>query len=196
MKKIIFDLSEVLLTGFIGVDEQISRILDIKRSDIFSIIYNNDFNILMEGKISEIEFWNRVIRIGGWNISVDLLSNITRNNFKEIAGVRDLIKKLKKKYQIGLLSNHSREWVNYCENKYNYHYLFDVILYSFEVGLRKPQVEIFKLLLDKFSAKVDECIFIDDNKDNILSAQKMGFQSFLFKTPGKLAKDLSMFKII
>jgi len=192
MKKIIFDLSEVLLTGFIGVDEKISTILDIRRRDVLSVIYNNDFNILMEGKISEIEFWNRVIALGGWNISVDLLSNITRNNFKEIAGVRDLIIKLKKKYQIGLLSNHSREWVIYCEKKFNYHYLFDVILYSYEVGLRKPQAEIFKLLLNKFSAKADECLFIDDNKDNVSSAQKLGFKSFLFKTPEKLAKDLSI----
>lgn len=193
---IIFDLAEVLLTGFLGVDKKISTVLDVDKSKVVAVLYNDDFNELMEGKITEIDFWNRVIKMGGWDIPVNMLSTLIRDNFREIDGVRKLIGVLKANYRLSLLSNHAREWIEYCENKFNYNHLFDVRMYSYNVGLRKPQAKIFEAMLDKMSTKPENCLFIDDSKENVISACKLGIQSVQFNSPEKLIEDLKSLGII
>jgi len=193
---IIFDLAEVLFTGFLGVDEKIAVEFDINKSEIIDLLYTSDFNKLMEGKITELDFWSKVVNKSGRNMPIQMLSAITRNNFQEISGVRNLIYDLRRNYRLGLLSNHAREWIEYCENKFKYNHLFDVSLYSYEVGLRKPQSKIFNVMLKKMNTKPDRCLFIDDNKENIDSANKLGIKSIRFQTIEKLVEDLKLLGIV
>lgn len=87
--------------------------------------------------------------------------------------VIDLIKKLRNKYKIYLLSN---------MNEYTYEYLkkselfscVDGYIMSFEVGQLKPYEAIYKTLLRKYDLISNECIFIDDNINNIFTANKLG----------------------
>jgi len=193
---IIFDLAEVLFTGFLGVDEKIALEFGINKSEMVGLLYTNNFNKLMEGKITELDFWNNIINKSGQNMPMHTLNTITRDNFQEISGVRNLIYDLKKSYRLGLLSNHAREWIEYCEDKFKYSNLFDAILYSYEVGLRKPQPKIFDMMLKKMNTKPNRCLFIDDNKENVDSANKLGIKAIKFQTTEKLIEDLKLLGII
>lgn len=57
---------------------------------------------------------------------------------------------------------------------------FDPILYSWQVGMLKPNKDIFELALKKLKVKPDEVIFIDDKSEHILGAQQVGMRTILF----------------
>jgi len=191
---IIFDLSEVYLTGIVGSD----RILKKKINSVISeeYFYNDEFNQFMHGKISEELYWNAVIKKNKWTISPEILKEVARENFKEIKGTREIIERLKEKgYTLALLSNHGAEWIAYCEDKYKYHKLFHKVLYSYEVGVSKPNDKIFKILLTYLKVIPQECLLIDDNFKNIESAKNLSMQTIQFTSSTNLKKKLKSFEI-
>jgi len=196
IKTIIFDLAEVYLKGFYGVDEYLKDLLNLKSNVIKNKLQGPEFRLLMEGKITEDEFWLKVIQRNNWNISIDKFKKAIRNNFDEIEGTRDIIEKLKNNgYKLGLLSDHSREWIAHCNNKFDYHKLFHSTQYSFEVACCKTDKKSFELLLEKLGEKAENCLFIDDNENNIAVAKSIGLNTIQFKNPEQLKKELSSLSI-
>ncbi|MBU1000292.1 HAD family phosphatase [Patescibacteria group bacterium] len=191
---IIFDLSDVYLEGIIGSHKYFEKKLDIPVSGEY--FYNEGFEKFMFGQITEDEYWRSVIKTNLWDIPVGELKNAARKNFTEIKGTREIIEKLKKEdYTLILLSNHGKEWVEYCERKYSYHKLFKHVIYSFQVGFTKPNKRIFLLTLKKLQVKPQECLFIDDYINNIITAEKLGFNVIQFTSAKNLEKKLKEFKI-
>lgn len=58
--------------------------------------------------------------------------------------------------------------------------LFDGLVFSGPIGLNKPNRDIFEHLLNKFSLKAEECVFIDDSEKNILGAKAVGLNTIHF----------------
>lgn len=58
--------------------------------------------------------------------------------------------------------------------------LFDKVYYSFVVGHRKPDPEIFLKVIGDNDLKPAETLFIDDNPENIAAARKLGLRAELF----------------
>ncbi len=56
--------------------------------------------------------------------------------------------------------------------------------------LVKPQPEIYRLLLDRYKLKADECVFIDDYQVNVDGAVAAGMKSFRFVDPADARKTL------
>ena len=57
---------------------------------------------------------------------------------------------------------------------------FDGLVFSGEIGITKPSVEIFEYLLNEYNLKAEECVFIDDRMDNVLGALRVGINGILF----------------
>ena len=106
-----------------------------------------------------------------------------------------LIKKLKKHYKVGLLSNHIEDWLEEIIQKRKLDKLFDVIVTSYDSKLAKPDIKIFKEVITKLKVKPQECVFIDDIKTNIPPAQKLGMKTILFKNLDQLKKELNTFGV-
>lgn len=60
-------------------------------------------------------------------------------------------------------------------------------------GYAKPEKECYKILLDKYKLIPSECIFIDDNLQNIEAARTLGIQSIQFTDFESLKNDISNF---
>lgn len=58
--------------------------------------------------------------------------------------------------------------------------LFDGFVFSGTVHLAKPDLAIFRYLLDRYSLEPKNALFIDDNEKNILAAKKIGLQTYRF----------------
>lgn len=191
---IIFDLAEVYLKGFYGIEDYLKDILNLEVSEIKNKLQGPEFRPLMEGKITEDEFWERNIQRNSWNIEVGEFKKAIRNNFEEIEGTRDIIEKLKADgYKLGLLSDHSREWIEHCNKKFDYHKLFHSTQYSFEVECCKTDKKTFEILLGKLGERAEDCLFIDDNENNINTAKSVGLNTIQFKNPDQLKKELALF---
>lgn len=194
IKTIIFDLSEVLLTGLkeLGIFLENANVFGNKKINLL----DKNLDKLLYGEITENEYWQNLISKHRLPISVAYLKRSFRKNIKEIPGSRKLIIKLKKnKYRLGLLSDHAREWINYIEKKFLYACLFDEIYYSFDAGTKKNEGKIFKIMLDRMGSIPKETLFIDDSKTNIKIAKKIGIKCIRFTDSKNLIKKFQKFNI-
>lgn len=73
---------------------------------------------------------------------------------------------------------------------------FDGLLVSAEEKCAKPDPAIYQRLFEKFSLKPEECLFTDDLKANIDSAERCGMESILFEGAEKFRADLVRRKIL
>lgn len=81
---------------------------------------------------------------------------------------------LKSKCKIGILSNLTL----LDKNRINKHYnlsTFDFVWLSFELGCRKPNEEIYKIVEEQCKIAKENILFIDDTLANIKTAEKMGW---------------------
>lgn len=105
--------------------------------------------------------------------------------------VINLIKQLRGNYKLGLLSNASGTYLRPILKEHGIDALFDVNTISSEVGLIKPDTEIFKLAVEKLGIEPQETIFIDDNSYNTESARTLGINSILYRDLASLKVELS-----
>jgi putative hydrolase of the HAD superfamily len=98
----------------------------------------------------------------------------------------DMLKELKKKYRLFLLSNTNTihiEAVYGTHGKAVFEQVFEKIYLSHEIGLRKPKKECYEYVLQDANILGAETIFIDDNKGNIRGAEEAGIQTIWAKEP-------------
>jgi putative hydrolase of the HAD superfamily len=78
----------------------------------------------------------------------------------------------------GLLSN---SWGN-TYPRAGWDDLFDVVVISGEVGMRKPESEIFVYAADQLGVALTECVFVDDLSPNVEAAQALGLRAILHRS--------------
>jgi putative hydrolase of the HAD superfamily len=191
---IIFDLSEVYLHGMQGIERKIEKLLGIKIPT--QIYIEKESDQFFKGEITEEEFWRKIIKKKHWKIDIHTLKRLVREGMTEIEGTREIIERLKKNgYTLGLLSVHSKEWAKHCEKQFEYRKLFHSIMYSFEIGVCKPDPKAFELMIKKLKVDPRECLFTDDYIENIKAAKRLGMQAIQFKNAKQLERELSKYKI-
>jgi putative hydrolase of the HAD superfamily len=68
--------------------------------------------------------------------------------------------------------------------------LFDVMVISGEVGLRKPDPEIFKLVTERLDVAPQACVFVDDTPEHLKSARELGITTLLHRTSAQTMAEL------
>lgn len=108
------------------------------------------------------------------------------------------IQELKEKYNIYLLSNTNHIHIQEVNNILyrssgiqNLSLLFDKVYLSYEMKLSKPHLEIYNFVLQEQQLNPTETVFIDDNKDNILGAQKAGLHTIHVEAPQTILELLA-----
>jgi 2-haloacid dehalogenase len=88
------------------------------------------------------------------------------------------------------LTNFSAEKFHDTCPRYDFFERFRGVLVSGEERLIKPDPAISRLMLERFDLKAAECLFIDDNLDNVWAAQNLGLKAVRFENPSQLEKSL------
>lgn len=68
--------------------------------------------------------------------------------------------------------------------------VFDPVVISANVGSRKPNPEIYQLILEKLQLPANECVFIDNRPDNVAGADKLGMQTIHAKNTKQVIEEL------
>lgn len=86
-------------------------------------------------------------------------------------------------YLLAILTNNVREWEARWRAKLPVDEIFDLVVDSAWVGMRKPEPAIYALTLERLGG-VDarECLFIDDNELNVEAARKLGMRAVHFES--------------
>ena len=196
LKNIIFDLGGVLL----NIDYQKTKIsfeeLGFNHFDQMYSQYSADmlFSDLETGKVTNDHFLAYLVKAADGKINGEQIAaawNAMLLDFR-IPSLH-FLEELAKKYKLYLLSNTNaihlaafNETFKRETGKPSLDAYFTKAYYSNNVGLRKPNEDIFEFVLKDEGIKADETLFIDDSYNNIETAKKMGFQTHLLQPEEKI----------
>lgn len=98
-----------------------------------------------------------------------------------IKGAKEFTRYAKEQgYGLYVLSNAAVEFYQYFAKQFDLDF-FDGIVVSADINLLKPDLKIYKYILNTYGLKPEECLFLDDREENILGAKKVGIKGFLFQ---------------
>jgi FMN phosphatase YigB (HAD superfamily) len=188
-KFLILDLGGVLLNidyhapirAFkkLGIEHFESLFTQAKQSELF--------DLFEKGKISNNEFRQQIRNISGitsmTDAEIDMAWNSILLDFP--TEKMKLLNELKKKYRLFLLSNTNNIHIPSFENsmekvfgKNHFHSHFEKVFYSSQIGMRKPDAEIFEYVIRLQNLERDKTIFIDDSIQHVEGAKSCGIKSF------------------
>ena len=99
---------------------------------------------------------------------------------REVPGAQDFIREMKDAgYHIYVLSNAGKEFYEYFPAHYDPE-LFEGMVVSCDEHVRKPDSEIYGILLDRFALTAGDCLFADDMPVNVEAAEQAGIKGFVF----------------
>ncbi len=146
---------------------------------------------LDKGKITQTEFYERILRDGKFNKSPQEFADIHLNAYKPKLDNQKLASDIKKNYRIALLTNFGDAfWQMFPAWGLDKVFDKEEVFVSSDMGLAKPDPDYFYDVLKKLNIKPAEAVFIDDNKDNIMAAKKLGIKTILFENYEHLVDSL------
>ena len=186
IKAIIFDWAGVIASDgywiWLGknikdIEEKRSYFQDISEKVDSARISHNEFEEILTSISDKLEqdVWQEV--------KLEIIIN------KELL---EVIKTLKNRYKIGLLSNFTFPWLNELLSENNLYRLFDACIISSEHKVIKPQKEAFEKVLNALNVSANESVFIDDRQINVDAANKLTLNGLLFKDNARLLNDLRL----
>ena len=186
IKNIVFDLGGVLvgfdgqrcINGFeaLGCHDVAQYVVEHRTEDLF-------YDIEL-GRINTGDFCNRVREmsevaasdadiISAWNSLLTPMKPEKRKSLEELR---------RRGYKLYLLSNTNDMHWQLCGYVFRIATLFDHCFLSYEMHLAKPDEEIFREVLRQTGCDAAETLFIDDNRDNVEAARRVGMHAFLNET--------------
>lgn len=193
IKAVIFDMGGVLLrTEDHNPRNTLARQFGISREELEHLVFISETSIAAEtGAISREEHFQTVCRRLGiapedqlafvkafWagdRIDVDLV---------------DFIRSLRPRYKTALLSNAWDGTWEFVKEIYDFSDAFDAMVFSADVGMRKPEAEIFHYVVEKLGVRPDEALFVDDFAPNVEGARRAGLQAIQFITREQAERDV------
>lgn len=200
IKAILFDLGDVIINiDFALTYQAFQKLTDKNLDEVYEQFHEHQIWERYEtGELSSPEFLTLLkerleitatdeVLLKAWNA---LLLDIPKKRI-------DLIQKLATNYRLLILSNTSHYHIQAVNQILNTaHAIPDLkqlvhkVYYSYEMGLRKPDPAIYQQVLDQEGLLAHEVVFLDDNKENIDSAQQMGIHTIWVQKPTDICQYL------
>ena len=165
---------------------------NINKDELSSALKNMQ-NFISDGGL-EKEYWKqyafskKITLPTNW---FDQWDTVLKNSITEIPETILIVKALQNNgYQTAMLSDVTQYQAEIVR-KIGYYDLFSPVLLSYEIGVKKPNPEAFKILLEKLQKPASSVIFIDDKIENVEAARNFGIDSIHFTNPGQLKKELT-----
>lgn len=187
IKDIIFDLGGVI----IGLDtgRTIRALADLtnkSEDEVLRIFHSDDHFLRYEkGQLSDDQFREFVNTLARKPLGVEAIDDAWNAMILDFfSPTIDLLRELKTKYKIHLLSNTNNIHMTCVRKKIAdtdippFAEIFHNDFYSHEIGMRKPDTEIFEFVVEKGGMTPNSTLFLDDNLDNLKGAAQLGIDIF------------------
>lgn len=205
IKNLLLDMGGVIL------DVSYQRVIETFKSygiENFDKVYTQAkqveiIDLFEEGKCSAEEFRDGVRKLVGKELSDEQIDKAWFSMILEIPrDVIQLLGVLKLKYRLFLFSNTNVLHIEYIKKEFErqlgfdlFNCVFDKAFFSNEIHHRKPHPESFKYVLEQAGIEAEETLFIDDSKQHLEGASKVGLNTY-WLTNGETLIDLYDNKII
>ena len=170
------------------------RITGLPR-DEFEAIYWADRHAYDEGKLTGLEFWQNIVRDAKLNLDAATIDELnlwdarmwTTQNPAMLAWQQEL---KQRGIRTAILSNMGDSVLANMEREFDWLPRFDVLVWSYQHKMAKPEPAIYRLVLERLGTKPEETLFIDDKPVNVDAARALGLIGVQFTTIEHLREDL------
>lgn len=191
IKAIIFDVGGTYLSGsLVSFAKKAHKMLGIK-GDFHAAdlaVIERKYN---QGAISADECFRRFFGIHITSAQMKRIKSLWTSTYTLQPEMGGLIKKLKKRYTLAVLSNSDPLNADSFKRKGLYA-PFDHLILSHELGVTKPGEKIYRIALKRLEMRPDECVFVDNKEKYVGTARKIGMKTILFKSVRQLKKQLKL----
>lgn len=193
IKNIIFDLGNVLIS-FIPSEYLKKRNYpsNIRNTIINDIFRSEEWKKLDNGDITVPEAIDSIALKSALNREeIALVFNFRTDIMFPLDDNVRLLPELKKHgFRLYYLSNFPLDSFEEIKNDYFFFRYFDGGIISAEAKLSKPDIRIYRYILNKYDLKPEECFYIDDIEENVVAAEKTGMQGLLTNGSVKISAEL------
>jgi glucose-1-phosphatase len=144
------------------------------------------------GKATEADAWEYVRR--ELKIDADQMPALIRNFWSADQFDEELYafsQSLRPGIKVGLLSNAFPEARSSLGQRFpKFFDMFDVSVFSAEVGMAKPEPRIYKAILERLDVAPQEAVFVDDFIENVEGARAVGMQAVHFRNAHQAVQEL------
>ena len=107
-----------------------------------------------------------------------------------IPGMAELVETLSRHYRLVLLSNVDRDYWRVVRGLHPELDCFEALLVSCDLGMAKPDPEIYRHVSRLTAVDPSRCLFVDDTALNVDAARELGFHGHTFRTPSEFCEEL------
>jgi putative hydrolase of the HAD superfamily len=192
-RAVFFDFGGVLTTSVWDSFEAFCRSEGLEATAVKELFRTDqealaDLRALETGKLSEAEFEARFGRRLGLENPANLIDSMFAG-MKPLVPMVDAVLEIRRGGLLtGLITN---SWSTAHYDRDLLAELFDEVVISAEVGLHKPQPEIYRLAAERLAIEPAACVFVDDLRENCEGAEAVGMTALLHRDPGETVARLA-----
>jgi putative hydrolase of the HAD superfamily len=195
LRAVIFDYGMVL-TGQPNQEAHDAMVritgLDVDRFETF---YWADRHAYDEGKLTGATFWEKFARDSGVALTTAELVELNRLDARmwttQNPAMVDWQRRLKERgLRTAILSNMGDSVLESVLGAFAWIRNFDVLVWSFQLGIAKPDPAIYRHTLERLGTRPEETLFVDDKRVNVETARALGMKAVEFTTPENLREEL------
>ncbi|MFH1781996.1 MAG: HAD family phosphatase [Candidatus Omnitrophota bacterium] len=154
------------------------------KEDLYDVFFDSGLTELYEeGKVSPHEFFIKIKDLLELDMDEERFFAIWNDIFFETSlnkKVHDLLKSIKGKTKLVMLSNINPTHYKFLKERYDIFKAFDKLILSYEVGYRKPAKEIYDVALKAGETTPEKAFYIDDRVDLVEAAKGYGINGVAF----------------
>ena len=199
IKAVLFDLGKVILHfDFTPAFRRLSKKTGLEPGKIGDFFNRSGLEVLYDGgKISSRQFHSQVKKGLGHDLDFDEFRAIWNRIFRPNREIVSLIRKLKPRTRLVLVSNTNPMHFEYILKRYPVMGYFDKHVLSYKEKIRKPDERIYRTAMQACQARADEIFYIDDRDDLTEAARHLGFNTFTYKNnPDDLLQRIKQLEIL
>jgi putative hydrolase of the HAD superfamily len=195
---IIFDLGKVILDfDHRTITKRLSVRSGIPEGRIHEVIFGGNLESLYDrGELTSGDFYGDVVGSLGVDISFEEFRDVWTRIFTPNEDVCELIRRLKKRHKLILLSNTNEMHFDYALDRFEILKAFDHYIVSYQVGERKPHSKIYMVALERARCPAEACLYIDDVEPFVTAARRLGMGGVVFRGVKGLEKELISLRIV
>lgn len=157
--------------------------------------YWADRHAFDEGELNGSTYWQAVARQAGLLLSPAAIEELIHWDARlwmklnpPMFGWADALRA--RGVRTAILSNMGDTVLRAMEREFDWLARFDVLVWSYQLRMAKPDPAIYRYTLGKLGTAPAETLFVDDRPENVRAAAELGLHALLFTTAGQLRCDL------
>jgi len=193
IRAVVFDIGGVLeITPDLGLTEKWERLLHLKPGELnermAGVWHAGSLGLCSEEQVLQSLKEN----LGMDPVQVDaFMHDVWEEYLGELnVELAAYFSSLRPRYRTALLSNSFVGARTREQQRYHFDQLTDLIIYSHEVGIAKPDRRIYELTCERLGVQPAQMIFLDDNEGHLKAAREFGIHAILFQNTLQAIADI------